>query len=120
VRLTFNIWPNSKLEATKCVVPFAALYTPNKRLPNMPVRSCVQLAVLLLSVQHAARHQQQCIGTVLHRAAVAVSWAASAAKKGTSERRGCRVWGHSISSRSVLPYAMRKCCQKLQAAAARR
>lgn len=37
VRLTFNIWPNSKLEATKCVVPFAALYTPNKRLPNMPV-----------------------------------------------------------------------------------
>lgn len=37
MRLTFNIWPNSKLEATKCVVPFAALYTPNKRLPNMPV-----------------------------------------------------------------------------------
>jgi hypothetical protein len=41
VRLTFNIWPNSKLEATKCVVPFAALYTPNKRLPNMPVGSRV-------------------------------------------------------------------------------
>ena len=38
VRLTWNIWPNSKLEATKCVIPFAALYTPNKRLPNMPVR----------------------------------------------------------------------------------
>jgi hypothetical protein len=37
VRLTWNIWPNSKLEATKCVIPFAALYTPNRRLPNMPV-----------------------------------------------------------------------------------
>lgn len=38
VRLSWNIWPNSKLEATKCVIPFGALYTPNKRLPNMPVR----------------------------------------------------------------------------------
>lgn len=39
VRLTWNIWPNSKLEATKCVIPFAALYTPNRKLPNMPVRA---------------------------------------------------------------------------------
>jgi hypothetical protein len=38
VRLSWNVWPNSKLEATKCIVPFGALYTPNKRLPNMPVR----------------------------------------------------------------------------------
>ncbi|GJP53087.1 hypothetical protein CLOM_g12223 [Closterium sp. NIES-68] len=37
VRLTWNVWPNSKVEATKCVVPFAALYTPVKRLPDMPV-----------------------------------------------------------------------------------
>jgi protein transport protein SEC23 len=37
IRLTWNLWPNSKLEATKCVIPFAAMYTPNKRLPNMPV-----------------------------------------------------------------------------------
>ncbi|CAI5968804.1 unnamed protein product [Closterium sp. NIES-64] len=37
VRLTWNVWPNSKVEATKCVVPFAALYTPVKRLPEMPV-----------------------------------------------------------------------------------
>lgn len=37
IRLTWNLWPNSKLEATKCVIPFAALYSPNKRLPNMPV-----------------------------------------------------------------------------------
>lgn len=38
VRMTWNIWPNSKLEATKCVIPFATLYTPNRKLPNMPVR----------------------------------------------------------------------------------
>eukprot|EP00775_Hariotina_reticulata_P005919 gene5919-6159_t len=37
IRLTWNLWPNSKLEATKCVIPFAAMYTPNKSLPNMPV-----------------------------------------------------------------------------------
>lgn len=37
VRLSFNVWPNSKLEATKCVVPFGVLYTPLKPLPQMPV-----------------------------------------------------------------------------------
>ena len=37
LRLSWNIWPNSKIEATKCVLPFGALYTPLKDLPNMPV-----------------------------------------------------------------------------------
>ncbi len=37
IRLSWNVWPNSRLEATKSVVPFGALYTPIKRLPNMPV-----------------------------------------------------------------------------------
>lgn len=37
VRLSWNVWPNSKLEAAKCIVPFGAMYSPNKRLPNMPV-----------------------------------------------------------------------------------
>jgi len=37
IRLTFNAWPHSKLEATRCVLPLAAMYTPNKGLPNMPV-----------------------------------------------------------------------------------
>jgi hypothetical protein len=32
-----NVWPNSKIEATKCVVPFGALVTPRKHLPDMPV-----------------------------------------------------------------------------------
>jgi protein transport protein SEC23 len=37
VRLSWNVWPNSKVEATKCVVPFGAMYTPCKDVPNMPV-----------------------------------------------------------------------------------
>jgi protein transport protein SEC23 len=43
VRLTWNIWPHSRVEATKCVIPFAALYTPNRVLENMPVRSWLQM-----------------------------------------------------------------------------
>jgi hypothetical protein len=39
VRLSWNLWPNSKLEATKCIIPFGAVYSPNKRLPSMPVRA---------------------------------------------------------------------------------
>lgn len=41
VRLSWNLWPNSKLEATKCVIPFGAVYSPNKRLPSMPVSTAV-------------------------------------------------------------------------------
>eukprot|EP00897_Mesotaenium_endlicherianum_P006752 jgi/Mesen1/6104/ME000310S05206 len=37
VRLSWNIWPNSKVEATKCVVPFGALYTPQKPMPQLQV-----------------------------------------------------------------------------------
>lgn len=38
VRFAWNVWPDSKVEATKCVVPLAALWSPGKDLPNMPVR----------------------------------------------------------------------------------
>lgn len=37
VRIYRNLWPNSRLEAAKCVVPFGALYTPLKAMPEMPV-----------------------------------------------------------------------------------
>ena len=37
VRLSWNVWPNTKLEATKCVLPFAALVTPCKKLRDCPV-----------------------------------------------------------------------------------
>ena len=31
-RLSFHCWPSSRLEATRCVAPFGALYTPLKKL----------------------------------------------------------------------------------------
>ncbi|XRA99090.1 protein transport protein Sec23 [Pycnococcus provasolii] len=37
VRLTWNVWPASRVEATKCTLPFAALYSPCRALPSMPV-----------------------------------------------------------------------------------
>ena len=44
IRLSWNVWPNSRLEATKCVVPFGALYTPIKQLPNMAVRDFLRFS----------------------------------------------------------------------------
>jgi protein transport protein SEC23 len=32
-RLSFHCWPSSRLEATRSVAPFGALYTPLKKLP---------------------------------------------------------------------------------------
>uniref|UniRef100_A0A0C9RQQ2 Protein transport protein SEC23 n=1 Tax=Wollemia nobilis TaxID=56998 RepID=A0A0C9RQQ2_9CONI len=37
VRMSWNVWPGSKTEATKCVIPMAAIYTPLKQLPHVPV-----------------------------------------------------------------------------------
>lgn len=37
IRLSWNVWPNSRIEATKAVIPFGAVYTPLKPLPNMVV-----------------------------------------------------------------------------------
>ena len=39
LRLAWNVWPNNRIEATKCVLPFGALYTPTKALANLPVSS---------------------------------------------------------------------------------
>lgn len=57
IRLTFNAWPHSKLEATRCVLPLAAMYTPNKVLPNMPV-SFWRLVVGFRRCSIAPGHQQ--------------------------------------------------------------
>lgn len=32
-RLSFHCWPSSRLEATRSVAPFGALYSPIKKLP---------------------------------------------------------------------------------------
>lgn len=44
IRMPWNIWPRSKVEALKCVLPFSALYTPVKPLENLIVRYVIQLA----------------------------------------------------------------------------
>jgi len=35
-RWSWMIWPSSRLDASRCVVPFGCMYTPLKRLGNMP------------------------------------------------------------------------------------
>ena len=52
VRMTWNVWPNSRVEATKCVIPFAAIYTPNKVLEQMPVSSAPFLQKYVIALEH--------------------------------------------------------------------
>lgn len=35
IRLTWNVWPSNKVEATRLVVPIGALYQPLKERPGM-------------------------------------------------------------------------------------
>lgn len=35
-RFSWNVWPSTRLEATRIVVPLGCLYTPLKRIENMP------------------------------------------------------------------------------------
>ena len=37
IRFSFNAWPASRLEATRTVVPIAALYTPLKEREDLPL-----------------------------------------------------------------------------------
>ena len=39
VRMVWNVWPHSRLEAAKCVIPFGVMYTPAKQTANLQVRS---------------------------------------------------------------------------------
>lgn len=36
VRLTWNVWPSSRIDATRLVVPLACLYQPLKERPDLP------------------------------------------------------------------------------------
>ena len=36
VRFSWNVWPSSRLESTRIVVPLGCLYTPLKKIENMP------------------------------------------------------------------------------------
>ena len=37
VRMAWNVWPHSRLEAAKCVIPFGVMYTPVKQTTNLQV-----------------------------------------------------------------------------------
>lgn len=36
IRLSWNVWPSSRIEATRTVVPIASLYTPLKEREDLP------------------------------------------------------------------------------------
>lgn len=36
IRFTWNVWPSSRIEATRLVVPLACLYQPLKERPDLP------------------------------------------------------------------------------------
>ncbi|KIJ06392.1 hypothetical protein PAXINDRAFT_103385, partial [Paxillus involutus ATCC 200175] len=36
VRLSWNVWPSSRIEATRTVVPISALYTPLRQREDLP------------------------------------------------------------------------------------
>lgn len=36
VRITWNVWPSSRLDATRLVVPLGTLYQPIKERPDLP------------------------------------------------------------------------------------
>jgi protein transport protein SEC23 len=36
LRLSWNSWPSTRIEATRTVVPIAALYTPLKKRADLP------------------------------------------------------------------------------------
>ncbi|XP_077249912.1 protein transport protein SEC23 E-like [Tasmannia lanceolata] len=37
VRMTWNVWPRSKVESSKCVIPIAASFSPILPLPSIPL-----------------------------------------------------------------------------------
>ena len=45
VRMTWNVWPHSRLEAAKCVIPFCTLYTPARQTSQLQVGGAVGGAV---------------------------------------------------------------------------
>lgn len=60
VRLSWNIWPNSRIEATKSVIPFASIYTPKKRLQHLqarPLKHLIRANLLLLDVHFRYRQE---------------------------------------------------------------
>ena len=40
LRMVWNVWPHSRLEAAKSVLPFGVLYTPAKQTSQLQARRC--------------------------------------------------------------------------------
>lgn len=49
IRFTWNVWPSSRVEATKLVVPLGCLYQPLKERPG---RFGVITALEILNIKH--------------------------------------------------------------------
>ena len=47
VRMSWNVWPSSRLEATRLVVPLGCLYTPLKEKPGKQLFSFILIIGLL-------------------------------------------------------------------------
>lgn len=49
IRMPWNVWPRSKVEALKCVLPFSAFYSPVKPTNNLQVRHFIPSICHVLS-----------------------------------------------------------------------
>jgi hypothetical protein len=68
IRMPWNFWPRSKMEALKCVLPFSAMYTPLKPTRNLQVRFialCKAFIGMHMCTQPYAR-AHVCPGTAGH------------------------------------------------------
>jgi protein transport protein SEC23 len=44
VRFSWNVWPSSRVDAGKLVVPVSCMYTPLKERPDLPPITCEPVA----------------------------------------------------------------------------
>lgn len=75
VRFSWNIWPSSRLEATRCVVPVGCLYTPmkgrNDGIPPMPYdpircNGCGAILNPYAQVKSSTQDRSMCVISVSH------------------------------------------------------
>ena len=64
VRLSWNAWPSSRIEATRVVLPFGAVCTPVKAMEGMPVLPyapvvCSECSGVLTPYCHVDFHQKR-------------------------------------------------------------
>ncbi len=75
VRLSWNAWPSSRIEATRVVLPFGAVCTPVKPMPEMPVLPyapvvCTECSAVLnpfCMVDYHQKRWQCCLCNVMNQ-----------------------------------------------------